>query len=215
MRIAIVAPAVALRAGLRAILHSQEGSMAVQDAPQVVFEAASLAEYASYAPQVELLILSGETISAVELEGAISQAGEGTAVLVISDQPQAARLLKQLEGRAWGILPLDASAEELLAAVQALNQGLIVGAVRLLAPVFSETLVEAAQDDLLPAALTERESQVLQLLAQGLANKQIALKLGVSEHTVKFHISSIYGKLEATNRTEAVRLGVKRGLISL
>lgn len=64
-------------------------------------------------------------------------------------------------------------------------------------------------------ALTEREQEVLQLLAQGLANKQIAGQLGISAHTVKFHISSIYGKLGATNRTEAVRIGLQIGLILL
>jgi len=63
--------------------------------------------------------------------------------------------------------------------------------------------------------LTEREAEVLQLLAQGLANKQIALTLSISEHTVKFHVSGIYAKLGATNRTEAVRLGVRQGLIIL
>jgi DNA-binding NarL/FixJ family response regulator len=63
--------------------------------------------------------------------------------------------------------------------------------------------------------LTARETEVLQLLAQGLANKQIAVALGISEHTVKFHISSIYGKLEVTNRTEAVRAGARRGLVLL
>jgi DNA-binding NarL/FixJ family response regulator len=56
---------------------------------------------------------------------------------------------------------------------------------------------------------------VLQLLAHGLANKQIALALNISEHTVKFHVSSIYNKLGATNRTEAVRAGVQRGLVVL
>ncbi len=56
---------------------------------------------------------------------------------------------------------------------------------------------------------------MLQLLAHGLANKQIALALGISEHTVKFHISSIYTKLGASNRTEAVRLGMQRGLVVL
>jgi DNA-binding NarL/FixJ family response regulator len=63
--------------------------------------------------------------------------------------------------------------------------------------------------------LTARESEVLQLLAQGLANKQIALALGISEHTVKFHISSIYAKLGVTNRTEAVTQGARLGLIVL
>jgi DNA-binding NarL/FixJ family response regulator len=64
-------------------------------------------------------------------------------------------------------------------------------------------------------ALTERELQVLQLLAQGLANKQIAITLGISDHTVKFHVSGIYAKLGAASRTEAVRLGVRQGLIVL
>jgi len=63
--------------------------------------------------------------------------------------------------------------------------------------------------------LTERELEVLQLLAQGKANKQIALDLAISEHTVKFHVSSIYTKLGASNRTEAARLGVRTGLITL
>jgi NarL family two-component system response regulator YdfI len=63
--------------------------------------------------------------------------------------------------------------------------------------------------------LTEREGQVLQCIAQGLANKQIAVALGISEHTVKFHLSSIYSKLGATNRTEAVRLGTLQGIIVL
>ena len=64
-------------------------------------------------------------------------------------------------------------------------------------------------------SLTERELHVLQLLAQGLANKQIALALGISEHTVKFHVSGIYAKLGAASRTEAVRMGVRQGLITL
>jgi DNA-binding CsgD family transcriptional regulator len=73
----------------------------------------------------------------------------------------------------------------------------------------------ARGDEQLIEPLTEREAEVLQLLAQGLANKQIAITLGISEHTVKFHVSGIYAKLGATNRTEAVRLGVRQGLIVL
>jgi DNA-binding NarL/FixJ family response regulator len=63
--------------------------------------------------------------------------------------------------------------------------------------------------------LTERESEVLSLLSKGLANKQIAVELGISEHTVKFHVSSIYTKLNVTNRTEAVRAGLRGGWIAL
>ena len=63
--------------------------------------------------------------------------------------------------------------------------------------------------------MTERELEVLDLLAAGLANKQIAVELGISEHTVKFHVSSIYTKLNATNRTQAVREGLRQGWIVL
>ena len=64
-------------------------------------------------------------------------------------------------------------------------------------------------------ALTAREVQVLELLAEGLANKAIASRLGISDQTVKFHVASIAGKLGAANRTDAVRRAVRRGLITL
>ena len=63
--------------------------------------------------------------------------------------------------------------------------------------------------------LTARESDVLELLAEGLSNKAIAARLGISDQTVKFHVASIGGKLGAANRTDAVRLAVRRGLIAL
>jgi DNA-binding NarL/FixJ family response regulator len=110
----------------------------------------------------------------------------------------------------------DASAEELAAAVLALHEGLLVGTPALLEPLLPRFLSnQTEQVDSLTEPLTERESEVLQYLARGLANKQIAATLGISEHTVKFHVSSIYAKLGATNRTEAVRTGVKQGLVLL
>ncbi len=63
--------------------------------------------------------------------------------------------------------------------------------------------------------LTRREREVLQMLAGGLANKEIAGRLAISEHTVKFHVASILGKLGAGSRTEAVTIGVRRGLIMI
>ena len=107
----------------------------------------------------------------------------------------------------WGILPTDVSAEELTAAVHALSQGLIVGTATL--------LFESESEPLAHGPLTDRELEVLGLLSKGLANKQIAVALGISEHTVKFHVSSIYTKLNVTNRTEAVRAGLRGGWIAL
>ena len=63
--------------------------------------------------------------------------------------------------------------------------------------------------------LTPREGEVLRLLADGLGNKDIAVKLGISEHTIKFHIHSLLGKLGAASRTEAVTRGLRSGLIEL
>lgn len=117
--------------------------------------------------------------------------------------------LHALEGAAtpWGVLPLDTSASELQAAVRALAAGLIVAA-----PALVTASGDAARGD---GPLTDRETEVLALLSKGLANKQIAAQLGISEHTVKFHVSSIYAKLHATNRTQAVREGLRNGWIVL
>jgi DNA-binding NarL/FixJ family response regulator len=70
-------------------------------------------------------------------------------------------------------------------------------------------------DDTIAEPLTTRETQVLELLAEGLPNKAIAGALGISDQTVKFHVASIAGKLGAVNRTDAVRRAVRRGLIAL
>ena len=74
---------------------------------------------------------------------------------------------------------------------------------------------ESSGEEPLAEPLTAREKEVLQHMAEGLANKQIALALGISEHTVKFHLSALYAKLGAASRTEAVKRGIELGLISL
>ena len=120
-------------------------------------------------------------------------------------------------GDAWtagahGLLLHDADAETLVAALQALDQGLLI-----IDPALSETLFPAAlpiQDS--PAEpLTPREMEVLQLLAEGLPNKTIASRLSVTDHTVKFHVNAIMGKLNVQSRTEAVVRATRLGLIIL
>ncbi len=76
-------------------------------------------------------------------------------------------------------------------------------------------MADLAPDDPLVESLTPRELQVLQLVADGLPNKAVALRLGVSDETVKFHLGSVLGKLGASNRTDAVRRAIRRGLIAL
>jgi DNA-binding NarL/FixJ family response regulator len=203
IRVALAAPALAVRAGLRLLLEASEGL-------EVVAEAASLAELEPALPEIDVMVLASAR-SLGELRGE-----SPPAVLLLSDEPRSAQSLSGLPLRAWGILPLEASAEELQAAVTALHEGLLVISPSLAEPAFSRLLgLGESQAEALVEPLTERERQVLQLLAQGLANKQIAASLGISEHTVKFHVSGIYAKLGAASRTEAVRLGLQQGLVVL
>ncbi len=118
------------------------------------------------------------------------------------------------------VLPNDVSPDQLVAALQAVASGLLVVHPRQAsAPVnangFPSAPTRSQGLDELAEALTPRESEVLQMLASGLGNKEIAAKLSISEHTVKFHVASILGKLGAASRTEAVSLAIRRGLVLL
>jgi DNA-binding NarL/FixJ family response regulator len=106
-----------------------------------------------------------------------------------------------------GLLQASASSEQIVQAIKSVAAGLIV-----VDPVF---VTSTSEDELLTEQLTARESEVLRLLADGLGNKEIAHRLGISEHTIKFHIRSILGKLGAASRTEAVTRGLRSGLIEL
>lgn len=218
IRVIVVAPTLAIRTGLRALLDAAQASIAPR--LEVVDEAANLADLQALSEETDVLLLTQETVSETELNRLVLPLGGQVALLLLTDDPQASQGFRSLTLRAWGILEYDASVEELAAAVCALHEGLLIGTPALLEPLLQPQQPhflsgEALESDSLIEALTERESEVLQLLALGLANKQIAATLRISEHTVKFHVSSIYAKLGATNRTEAVRTGVKQGLILL
>jgi DNA-binding NarL/FixJ family response regulator len=138
------------------------------------------------------------------------------AILLLTDDPHDAKLLTGSKPRAWGLLSMNATEDELLAAVRAVGEGLWVGAPGLVSGLMRDAgRVRLAEGESHTEPLTSREKEVLQLMAEGLANKQIALSLGISEHTVKFHLSSLYAKLNVSSRTEAIKIGLGRGLISL
>ena len=111
----------------------------------------------------------------------------------------------------FAVLPRDADAEEILAAALAVAAGLAVTAPRALPGDVPHVLAELRGPDRLSA----REVDVLAELARGAGNKQIAARLAISEHTVKFHVASIFAKLGVSSRTEAVTRGVRLGLIML
>jgi DNA-binding NarL/FixJ family response regulator len=212
MRIGVIAPNMALRAGIRTLLSGTDSVSQFE----VIYEAASTEDYAQEAPQVDVLVIAADVVNEANLQRWLPGEDVRLAVLLLSDDKLQAQALLNLPLHGWGVLPLDTSSEELQAALQAVHEGLVVGTQRLFAQALSQPqLVGGREVDPTAESLTEREGQVLQLLAHGLANKQIALALSISEHTVKFHVSSIYNKLGATNRTEAVRAGVQRGLVVL
>lgn len=197
IRVAILAPALAMRIGLREVLRGL---------PDVEV----LAETASpqgLVPADVWVLTSADFIPELAKD-------ELPPLLLLTADPEEAAGLSSLP--VWGVLPAEASAEELLAALHALAEGLWVGAPTLVQNLL-ERHPEPVQEETgqIVDPLTERERQVLQLAAEGLANKQIATSLEISENTVKFHLSSLYAKLGVTNRTEAVRTGARRGWVIL
>jgi len=202
----VVASSTALRAGLHLMLQTDERL-------EVSGEARSLAELEEVAPLPDVLLLAGEMPPLAELRQAVDFTREPPALLWMTDDLPANLELTRLPWRAWGVISLDSATSELIAAVQALHEGLMVGIPALLRKALSQRSPEERPAESLDDPLTARELEVLQSLAQGLANKQIAQALSISEHTVKFHVSAIYAKLGVTNRTEAVRAGIQRGLV--
>jgi len=131
-------------------------------------------------------------------------------VLVLS--PAASPVRPGAAGGALGLLPRDADPSALQAALRAIARGMTV-----VDPAFAAAFPwpRTGQDTALPEALTPREAEVLQLVAAGLPNKLVAERLGISEHTVRFHLTAIFGKLDAHTRTEAVTRAARLGVIAL
>jgi DNA-binding NarL/FixJ family response regulator len=205
IRVALVTPAGAIRAGLRAML-------AVDERIEVIAEGAGLDLIEDLPSGCDVLIITaGAARDLEQLSGVQPEMG---VLFLANDQDAPGPALADLGLHAWGVISLDADAEVLCAAVRAVYEGLLVGSPELLTSQFSKARPRF-DSDAQGEALTPREIEVLQQLALGLTNKQIALVLTISEHTVKYHISAIYAKLMVLNRAEAVRVGVRRGWIEI
>jgi DNA-binding NarL/FixJ family response regulator len=202
IRVAVLAAAEWVRAGLQAQLESQP------DLRVVSLDAAR----AGSRPACDVLVVAEDRdLRAGGAQGGLAASGYAgaPAVVCLSDDPGAAARLAAAGPPAWGLLGPGAGREQLAAAVRAVHRGLVV-----LGPPLAPGWFPPRPAGEGPR-LTPREREVLALLARGLGNKQIAWELSVSEHTVKYHVSSLYAKLGAGSRTEALRLGIERGLLSL
>lgn len=209
-RVFIVAAPLRARRELTALLD---------DAPdvEVAGTASSVDGAAEDWEELDVLLIRDSGESTDELFDSLEDHGlaRQTAVLLLLDQatPNKANRAMQLGVR--GILPADVTAAQLTSAVSAVAKGLLVLQPAELALASASTQSRNGETAELFEPLTPREKEVLQMLASGLGNKQIAAHLKISDHTAKFHVASILGKLGASSRTEAVSLGLRRGLILL
>ena len=205
IRVLVVADDHLARAGLAALLAEQPGCSVVGQVDG--------AQYASSAPDLyraDAIVwdLGWDAAEPLELLAGLAGSDPPTVVL-LADEAHAA---EAWDAGARGVLPRDADTSTLTSALVAVAHGLSVAG-----PDFSPLppKTDGASPAPPQADVTPRELEVLNLMAEGLPNKSIAMSLDISEHTVKFHVNSLLGKLGAHSRTEAVTRATRLGLIAL
>jgi DNA-binding NarL/FixJ family response regulator len=209
----VAATSEIVRAGLEALLTASPKLAVVGRAPDVT---ALAQQVEGVQPDVVLLQVELHEDEAIAALPTLSAGTHPPAVVVLVDEPSSTWTAAALRSGVRAILPRQAVAAEIVAAIETAAAGLVVlhpdavDALLPAAPSAPRTLPGSAQQ-----TLTPREIEVLGMIAEGMGNKEIAWRLGLSEHTVKFHISAIFAKLHATSRTEAVTLGIRQGLIML
>ena len=200
LRILVVAASPALRAGLVSLLAKD------RQLDPIVAERVELGDAGAVPSAIVVDYSMGEPEEILS----IAEAFPGSPLVMIGADPAADG--PGLSGAPVAYLPGDVDAAALAAAVHAAAAGLIV----LDPSVAGATGVHAhARTSENAETLTAREREVLLLVAEGLPNKAIARELGISEHTAKFHVGSLLGKLGAASRTEAVTLATRRGILPI
>ncbi len=236
MRVFLISAYPTVRTGLAAVVREQPGWLVVGEAAPGAVRALSVGQSATDEPLPDVLLADLDGMTDAEAIYEWLETLRPRAGLVVLGAPalntpgarvgpEAARLLSSVaraaeeQGLAFGALRRDATPEEINAAIGAVAGGLVTLDRRLASDLLALSgrsqaalPAPAAQND---EPLTARELEVLQLLAQGLPNKLIAARLHISEHTAKFHVSSIMLKLGAASRTEAVTSAARRGLLIL
>ena len=212
IRVMVVAASPVVRAGLSAVLTSNPQLTVVGSASDLD----ALLREVQLQPDVVLLDLSSNLQQSVwEKLLSMQEQQYPSPIIALVDELDSINLEVALRSGVRGILPDTSTESEIIAAVEAIAFNLIVlhpDAVELL--FLKESMREKVA--LTPMqTLTPREIEVLEMLGSGLGNKAIAKRLHISDHTVKFHVSSIFGKLGVSSRTEAVTVGVRLGLIML
>jgi DNA-binding NarL/FixJ family response regulator len=206
IRIAVAATSAVRRAGLESIIRSHAEFHLAGSFGAV----ASLVSFAR-STELDVIVIDTDSIRDLSLEPT-----SDAAIVLLTEVTEARSISRLLRSGVRAILPRESDPDDVLSAIYASYDGLVLLSTtnaESLAALFGDQPLEVEAE--LSEEITSRETDVLRMLAQGLVNKDIAARLGISEHTVKFHISSILDKLGASTRTEAVTLGIRRGLIPI
>jgi NarL family two-component system response regulator YdfI len=171
------------------------------------------------ATQSDILVADLDTpASAAAMLDFLEDAPAGAGSVALIDDPDPSWVQSALSASVHAVISRDATAEDMQLALQAAEAGFVLLHPTSIRGLFQNSPLTDASDIGMEGPredLTARESEVLRLVSMGLGNKEIAARLVISEHTAKFHISSILGKLQAGSRTEAVSLGIRKGLIPI
>jgi DNA-binding NarL/FixJ family response regulator len=203
-----------MRAGLHVLLEDAYRNSRQKEPVMVVGEADAVEACLDWTratqPQVVIYDLAFEMDDGLGGLWRLRAQSPQVAVLALCESSSDGRVLAALQGGARGCLPKTATGAELLEAAHSAVLGEPV-----LHPATTATLLQQLRGDGPAPTLSPRETEVLRQVAAGQTNKAIALQLGISEHTVKFHLGSAMTKLGAASRAEAVAVAMRRGLISV
>ena len=209
IRVLVWAKSAVTRAGLEAIVRADPRFEIAENPGRTADLLSAMRESA---PDAILLDTSEASIARGLPD--VSALAAAPALVALVDSMRRSEILRALQSGARAVLWRESHPREIAAALQAAHDGLTVFSPEILEVLLPQSAELAAPGDLPPGEpLTAREIDVLSLLAEGAGNKEIAGRLHISEHTVKFHVSSILAKLGAATRTEAVTRGYKEGLI--
>jgi two-component system, NarL family, response regulator YdfI len=202
IHVVVAATSAVRRAGLESIIRGEPDL-------QLASSTSALARIGEFGGDIDVIVADIDSRTAISPQSA-------AAIVLLTDVADSRTISRYLKAGVRAILPRESDSDEIVAAIYAAYGGQVLLSAQVadsLAAIFADH--ESDDEAELSEEITPRETEVLRMMAEGLINKEIASQLAISEHTVKFHISSILEKLGASTRTEAVTLGIRRGLIPI